>query len=49
MTAPATRLRVSLLLAALFAGGLIAAACQPTDTATYTPPVGTTYDLRGAQ
>ncbi len=48
MTAPATRLRASLLLAALFAGGLIAGACHPTDT-TYTPPVGTTHDLRGDQ
>lgn len=31
MTAPRTRIRASLLLAALFAGGLIAGACHPTE------------------
>ena len=46
MTAPATRLRASLLLAALFAGGLIAS-CH-TET-TYTPPVGTIHELQGEQ
>lgn len=46
MTAPATRLRASLLLASLFAGGLIAGACHPT---TYTPPIGNIHDLQGEQ
>ena len=44
MTAPRTRLRASLLLAALFAGGLIAGACHPT---THTPPIGSIHDLQG--
>ena len=44
MTAPRTRLQASLLLAALFAGGLIAGACHPT---TYTPPIGSIHDLQG--
>ncbi|MBH0119833.1 hypothetical protein M1M07_28920 [Rhodococcus sp. HM1] len=40
MTAPRTRIRASLLLAALFAGGLIAGAFHPTDQGPIsTPPI----------
>ena len=44
MTAPRTRIRASLLIAALFAGGLIAGACQPTEPVVigeYHAPVDT--------
>lgn len=39
-----TRLRASLFLACLFAGGLIAGACH--DEPVYTPPVGTWEEQR---
>lgn len=39
-----TRLRASLFLACLFAGGLIAGACH--DEPVYTPPVGSVCDLQ---
>ncbi len=47
MSAPTTRIRASLILAALFTGGILAGACQPAEH--YTPPVGTIEDLRSDQ
>jgi hypothetical protein len=40
MSAPSTRIRASLLLAALFTGGVLAGACQPTEQ-PYTAPTDT--------
>jgi hypothetical protein len=48
MSAPSTRVRASLLLAALFTGGILAGSCHPTED-TYTPPVGSINHLGEAR
>jgi hypothetical protein len=48
MSAPPTRIRASLLLAALFTGGILAGACNPTED-THTPPTDTINHLGSEQ
>ncbi|MDV2474203.1 hypothetical protein F8M49_29920 [Rhodococcus zopfii] len=46
LTLKITRTRATVLVASLFIGGVVAAACQPADASVFTPPVGSVCELQ---